>query len=346
MPAALTALLIVVIGLLVGSPSPTPALGPDAPARQFSAARATPHVAAIAKAPRPTGSAAHAEARAYLLDRLAELGIPATVHTGSVATTFGVSDTGGDARYAGARVHNVVARVPGADSTRPVALVTHYDSTPAGPGANDAGVPVAVLLETARALAEGPAHRNDLLLVFTDAEEAGLLGAKALVADPDALPPDAVVVNVEARGGGGPTIPFETGPDSGWLIGLLAEHAPHPQAGSVVTEAYRFMPNLTDFTVLREHGHSGLNLTYLRELTRYHGANDTADSVDPDTVQHQGETVLALARALVSADLRTPPVGDSAHFTEFGRVVHHDTTRVVPLAVLAVLGTALALAGA
>ncbi|CAM5724884.1 hypothetical protein STENM223S_05276 [Streptomyces tendae] len=48
-------------------------------------------------------------------------------------------------------------------------------------------VPVSVLLETARALREGPPPRNDVLFVFTDAEESGLLGAQALVAE--RLPP-------------------------------------------------------------------------------------------------------------------------------------------------------------
>jgi hypothetical protein len=48
---------------------------------------------------------------------------------------------------------------------------------PTGPGASDDGSGVAALLETARALAIGTPLRNDVIFLFTDAEEVGLLGA-------------------------------------------------------------------------------------------------------------------------------------------------------------------------
>ncbi|PWI05208.1 hypothetical protein DIZ27_40650 [Streptomyces sp. NWU339] len=319
------------------------ARGPDAPADTFSATRAATHVREIATAPRPSGSAAHTRAREYIVRTLTALGLDTRVHTGAAASHRpDLSPIGADSRYADLRLRNVVARVPGTANTRPVALVTHYDSTEAGPGANDAGVPVSVLLETARALLEGPSPRNDVLFVFTDAEESGLLGAQALVAGPGTLPPDTVVLNFEARGSKGPSLMFETGPDAGWLVRTLTESAPDARADSLLDAAYRYMPNLTDFTVFQEAGHQGLNLAHLDGYTHYHGTGDTPDRVDPATVQHQGEQALGLARALASADLTHTPVGDSAYFRAGGWFVSYPLGAALPAA-LATAGLGLAL---
>lgn len=319
------------------------ALGPDAPAGTFSAGRAIAHVREIAADPRPSGSTAHTRARDHLVRTLTGLGISTRVHTGAAAAHRpDLSPLGADSRYAGLRLENVVARIPGTASTRPVALVTHYDSTEAGPGANDAGVPVSVLLETARALRAGPPPRNDVLFVFTDAEESGLLGAQALVNAPRVLPPDAVVLNFEARGSHGPSLMFETGPDAAWLVGTLAGKVPGARTDSLLAAAYGHMPNLTDFTVFREAGHQGLNLAYLDGYTHYHGPTDTPDRVDPATVQHQGGQALGLARALGSADLARTPAGDAAYFQAAGWFVSYPVGAALPAA-LAVAGLGLVL---
>ncbi|WP_330177291.1 M28 family peptidase [Streptomyces sp. NBC_01498] len=344
-PAAVAVFAALCLALVVQDARMPAARGPDAPADAFSAARAGAHVREIADAPRPSGSPAHTRAREYIVRTLTALGIDAQVHTGAAAAHRpDLSPTAADSRYAGLRLENVVARIPGTASTRPVALVTHYDSTEAGPGANDAGVPVSVLLETARALRTGPPPRNDVLLVFTDAEESGLLGAQALVDAPGALPPDAVVLNFEARGSRGPSLMFETGPDAAWLVDTLAGKVPGARADSLLDAAYGYMPNLTDFTVFQEAGHQGLNLAYLDGYTHYHGATDTPDQVDPATVQHQGDQALGLARALGSADLAHTPAGNSAYFRAGGLFVSYPLGAALPAAlVVAGLGLALLL---
>jgi len=50
--------------ILIRPPAPLPE---SAPADRFSAARALPHIQALAARPRPVGSPAHAEAQAYLI---------------------------------------------------------------------------------------------------------------------------------------------------------------------------------------------------------------------------------------------------------------------------------------
>ena len=51
------------------------------------------HIAAIADAPRPVGSAKHAEARAYLLDQLASLGWRTEVQESIGMFDFGAAGT-------------------------------------------------------------------------------------------------------------------------------------------------------------------------------------------------------------------------------------------------------------
>ncbi|EGX54549.1 peptidase M28, partial [Streptomyces zinciresistens K42] len=344
-PAAVAVFAALCLSLVAWNGRMPSAQGPDAPPDAFSAARATAHVRQLAGAPRPGGSAAHTRAREYAVRTLAGLGVPARTSTGAAAAYRpDLSPTGADARYADLRLENVVARIPGSANTRPVALVAHYDSTEAGPAANDAGVPVSVLLETARALREGPAPRNDVYVVLTDAEESGLLGAQALVDGAGVLPPDTVVLNFEARGSRGPSLMFEAGADSGWLVRTLARQVPGARADSLLDAAYAYMPNLTDFTVFQEAGHQGVNLAYLDGYTRYHGAGDTPARVDPATVQDQGDQALGLARVLGAADLARTPPGDSAYFRAGGWFVAYPLGAALPLAsVTAALALALLL---
>jgi hypothetical protein len=72
---------------------------------------------------------------------------------------------------------NLVARIPGADSSKAVVLGAHIDS-PNGPGAMDDGSGSVVLMEVAHALNEArfqPA--TDLYLVWFGSEEIGLYGS-------------------------------------------------------------------------------------------------------------------------------------------------------------------------
>jgi Zn-dependent M28 family amino/carboxypeptidase len=99
------------------------------------------------------------------------------------------------------RVENVIARIRGTGgAARGAVLVSaHYDSVAAGPGAGD-GAGVATLLELARIFAEAPPVGRDLILLWVDGEEDGLLGAEAFVAAPSVAPEVAVALNIDAGG--------------------------------------------------------------------------------------------------------------------------------------------------
>ena len=80
-------------------------------------------------------------------------------------------------------------------------LAAHYDSVAACPGPSDDGAAVAAMLESVRALLTVDLLRNDLVLLITDGEEDGLLGAAAFAPKYPLADRRAVVLNWEARAG-------------------------------------------------------------------------------------------------------------------------------------------------
>ncbi len=295
----------------------------------FSAERARAHLLEIAAEPRPTGSAAHRRARDYLLAKLAELGVQAEIQSTSVLSRqWGLP-------YDAAHVENLVARLPGADSTRAVALVAHYDTVPGSPGAGDDGSGVAALLETLRALKSGPPLRNDVLLLFTDAEEGGVLGGKAFMDEHPLRGEVGIALNFDARGAGGVVAMFETGPGDAFPVRELARAAPFPIASSLFPEVARRLGHSTDFSVFKRAGIPGLNFAFSDDAAHYHTPSDTLSNLDLRSVQHAGDYALSLARRFGGLDLRHRDREDAVYFNTWGaHVVSHPIGWAIPIAAL------------
>ena len=225
--AGLAVLVLVTVLAAIGI-LPMAPRGADAAPEHFSAGRALDHLEEVADEPRVPGSPAHAEARAYLLGQLADLGWRAEVRDG-----VGVGDWGLPGTVPVAAVANVVATLPGTDPTGTVLLAAHYDTVPGSPGAGDDGMGVGTVLETARALtAGGDRPRNDLMVLLTDAEELGLLGAEAVTEDWPGDAGNAVVLNHEARGAGGAPQAFRSTSPNGRLLAALAVARAPPRSRS------------------------------------------------------------------------------------------------------------------
>lgn len=282
--------------------------GLDAPATAFSAARAMTDIEQIARAPHPVGSQEHRRVRAYLTARMNQLGLSPEAQSGALtpASVRRLSRSGGDPAAAENQAVNLVGRLPGSDGTQPaVVLMAHYDTVVGSPGAADDSAGVAAILEAVRAIrARGPAER-DLIVLFTDAEELGLDGARVFFDTHPWRDRIGAVVNLEARGGGGRAAMFETGRDNGAMIGLFAKAARRadggPAATSLAAYMYERMPNGTDFTVARDKGIAGLNLAFLGRPGQYHAANSTPANLDQGSVQHIGSQALEAADALLRA---------------------------------------------
>ncbi|CCH88837.1 membrane metallopeptidase [Modestobacter italicus] len=312
-------------------PAPAPV---DAPADEFSAGRAFEHVQQLAAETHVTGSPANDRVRRYVVDTLQGLGLQTRVQDAVGA------DPGDPGEVEMARVRNVVAVLPGTDPTGRLFLVAHHDSVETGPGGNDDAAGVSSVLETVRALSQGPRLRNDVVVVLTDAEEACLCGAEAF-ADADPLAADGgVVLNLEARGTGGPPIMFETALGNADLAGVYAGAAPHPVATSFAVEVYRALPNDTDFSPLLAAGFTGLNTAYIDGSAAYHTPEDTPERMDRGSLQAMGDNTLALTRALGDDDLGAlaePAAGDAVYFPVLGGLVRYPGALVWPVAGLAVV---------
>jgi Peptidase family M28 len=312
-PASLWLGLILTGGLAIYGTRPPPAVGASAPTDVFSAARAMTHLEHIAKHPHPIGSDENTRVREYLVEELRALG-------GEVHVEQAIGTVQYDRNLHSGLVNNIVATFPGHSHSRAIMLVAHYDSVPEGPGAGDDGAGLIVILETIRALRAGPSVRNDLLVLFSDGEEArGLLGAQAYTAGHrDLANRILMMVNLEARGTSGPGLMFETSNDNGALIREFARAAPYPMATSLMASIYKLLPNNTDFTPLKGAGLAGLNFAFLETYQGYHTRLDSIENLDPRSVQHLGDNVLAVVRHFGNLAEPLPKERDLLYFNWFG----------------------------
>ena len=320
--AVIVALAGAVLLAVIGTTPPAPRAA-GAPEKMFSAGRAMADVRAIARAPHPTGSAENARVRRYLVQRLDGMGL--TVRTSGTPMRAAAAEriaarTG--MTVVRPQVVNVVATLAGRDRTRPaVLLMAHYDSVFGSPGAADDGAGVATALETVRAvLAEGQPAR-DLIVLLTDGEEAGLEGASAFFAADPLARRIGVVINMEARGGGGRASMFETGADNGGMMRLFRDAVPRPVGTSLSVFIYEHLPNSTDFTPARRAGYPGFNFAFIGRPGLYHAPQATPAMLDQGAVQDMGGQVLALTRALLAVPVLPGRAADLSFFDAFGLVL-------------------------
>jgi hypothetical protein len=191
------------------------------------------------------------------------------------------------------------------------------------------------MLETLRALKSGPALKNDVILLFTDGEEDGMLGARAFASENAWAKDVGVALNFDARGNSGPVIMFETSQNNGWLIDQFAQGSQYPVAHSLYYELYQLLPNNTDLTPLKKAGLAGLNFANIEGLDHYHAPLDNVQGVDPNTMQHRGSYALALTRQFGNANVGQTKQRNAIYFDLFGSVlVHYSSVWALPLTLL------------
>jgi hypothetical protein len=319
--SAASIMLVIVTALLVvyrlNPPQPTAV---NAPVAEFSGDRALKDLTVIAQRPHAVRTAEHAAVASYIQNELTSLGLSPVVQQTPAVT-------------------NILARLKGTSDEKAVLLVAHYDTVPVSPGAGDNGSAVVAILETLRALKSSQPLRNDVIALFSDGEELGMVGAKAFVYQHPWAKDVGVVLNFDARGSSGPVIMFETSDKNRWLIKEFAKAAPHPAANSLAPAIYALMPNNTDFTVFKEAGFAGLNFAYITGLNHYHTALDNLTNIDHRTLQHQGSTALALARHFANLNLNSTAAQENeANEVYFdvlnSAVISYSERWVVPLALV------------
>ncbi len=302
--------------LAARTPTPLPA---NATAAVFSAGRAMIDDAAMAPVPHPVGSAANGRVRDYLIGRMTALGLSPQVQR---AESHRAREFGGETYVGGADVENIVGVLPGADRSLPaLALMAHYDSVAGSPGAADDIASVSAILEIVRAIEAAGVPARDVMVVITDGEEAGLLGANAFFAANPLARHAGFILNLETRGGGGRANMFETGAMNAGAIDLFARTAARPASTSLSVFVYRLLPNDTDFSIAKARGYAGLNYAFIGRQFDYHSPSSTVAALDRGSVQHMGDEVLGTARALAFSRALPAKAPDKVYADVFGLFV-------------------------
>ncbi|AVR45002.1 peptidase M28 [Christiangramia fulva] len=304
------------------------------PLTQFSTKRAFEHVQAIGEKPHYLGSRAHSEVRNYIVNQLQEMGLEVQTQEGYVLNKHAILT----------KPTNILARLKGSGDGEALLLMTHYDSAPHSSfGASDAGSGVATILEGIRAfLARNSSFKNDIIILFTDAEELGLNGAELFVKDHPWAKDVALALNFEARGSGGNSFMLlETNDKNAKLIEAFKKANPRfPVTNSLAYSIYKMLPNDTDLTVLREQSNiNGYNFAFIDDHYDYHTALDKPENLDKETLAQQGSYLMPLLDYFKDADLENLNSDrDLIYFNlPFGLLVTYSFDWITPMLVLAIL---------
>ena len=301
---------------------------------EFSTKRALTQVEAISKQPHYVGSKEHEVVANYLIKELNKLGLETSVQQG-----YTLSDWGNLVQS-----KNILARIKGTSNSKALLLLSHYDSAPHSysKGASDAGSGVATILESVRAfLYSKTPHKNDIIILFSDAEELGLNGAALFVTQHHWAKEIGLVLNFEARGSSGPSyMLMETNKGNAGLVKeFAAAKATFPVSNSLMYSIYKMLPNDTDLTVFREQGNiQGYNFAFIDDHFNYHTAQDDINHLNKNTLAHQGTYLMPLLNYFSNADLNTTQASeDYAYFTIPYTFISYPFSWVLPMVVIALV---------
>jgi hypothetical protein len=297
--SARSALLVLLAALFVaymcaGVAVEPPPLRVASDATQFDARAAQARLARILgpQVAHPIDSAAEDDVRDRLLHEIEALGLQPAVHE-AFACRPDTDDPWIECGY----VRNIVFSL-GPETGSAILAASHYDSVPAGPGATDDGIAIAVWLEVAQRLAHENLQRR-LIFLISDGEEQALLGADYFGRHDPLMQSVTTLVNLEARGTRGPVVFFETNDPNADAVNAYSE-APRPLGNSVMADIYRRMPNSTDVSALTRPGLDVINIAVVDGAENYHTPQDTIARQDLRSLQHMGDHVAAIIGRLVS----------------------------------------------
>lgn len=269
-----------------------------APSHEFSGERAfgiLSHLLSENK-PHPVGSELNKVVKLRIIDELDKLDISSTVQkTWSCAHNYNTC----------AFVENIVAIIPGDIDEDYITLMSHYDSVPTSPGAGDDGAAVAAMLETARILKSEAPFKQPILLLFTDAEEVGLIGAEAFFGQHELAKKVSIVLDFEGNGTTGVSQVLRTSGANQVFINAFQRESSGPKGASLINEVFKRMPNDTDFSVVLRANIPGIDFAFVGEKNHYHTPNDNLENIDHGTIQHHGDNMLPLTRWLANNDFDT-----------------------------------------
>ena len=280
----------------------------------------------IAREPHPMGTAANDSVRNYIVSACRRLNLDVEQRPWQLSVRF--------YGMLAAQGINIAATLHGTSGAnrKKILVMGHYDSEPNALGAGDDGSACAAMLESARALQAGTPLPCDVIFLFTNGEEEGLLGAEAFSRDSAQWKDIGLVLNFDGRGDAGKCLMFRTSADNRWIIDEYARASVHHGAGSLYSELFKLLPNNTDFTPLQKTHIPGLDYAFAEGFIHYHNLTDDVDNIDKDMMQDQGDNMLGSIRHFAQLDLGSPSVNtpntNTTYFDLLGNLLIHYSSSV------------------
>ncbi|MDN3723169.1 M28 family peptidase [Aequorivita sp. SDUM287046] len=330
-------LLVIVAIIFYSFHSLTPHYDEDetVPTTKFSVERALKPLIEISKRPHYLGSQGHEEVRNFLISELRNLGLNPHIQEGFSINPESKTLT---------KPINIIGRIKGSGNGKALLLLAHYDSALVPSfGASDAGSGLVSILESVRAFRESKKiPKNDIIILFSDAEEIGLDGAKLFVNEHPWAKNVGLVLNFEARGTSGPSnMILETNGGNANLVREFINANPDfPVASSLMYSVYKMLPNDTDSTVFREDGDiPSFFFAFIDSHFNYHTANDTYENLSRNSLAHQGSYLLPLLHYFANADLSDLKAETDDVYVNFPllKMISYPFSWILPMLVLAVL---------
>ena len=301
---------------------------------EFSTQRALGKVKIISENPHYIGSENHKIVGDYLVKELQSLGLEVQIQEGTTLSDWGNLT----------KSKNILARIKGSNSSKALLLLSHYDSAPHSysHGASDDASGIATILEGLRTfLYTKTPHKNDIIILFSDAEELGLNGAALFVTKSNWAKEVGLVLNFEARGSAGPSyMLMEVNKGNASLVKeFTAANPGFPVSNSLMYSIYKMLPNDTDLTVFREQGKiQGFNFAFIDNHFNYHTAQDDIDHLSPKTLAHQGTYLMPLLNYFSNSDLSSLQSSeDYVYFNTPFSFVSYPFSWIFPMLIVAVL---------
>ncbi|MBF4517112.1 M28 family peptidase [Flavobacterium sp. ANB] len=299
---------------------------------EFSTERALNQVAIISQKPHYVGSTNHELVANYLKLELNRIGLETSIQEGFTLNDKGLL----------VKSKNILARIKGTNNSKALLLLSHYDSAPHSfsKGASDDASGVATILEGIRAfLYAKQSHKNDIIILFSDAEELGLNGAALFVNQHPWAKDVGLVLNFEARGSSGPSyMLMETNKGNEALVKEFSNaKAKYPVSNSLMYSIYKMLPNDTDLTVFRQQGNiQGFNFAFIDGHYNYHTQQDDIQHLNKTTLTHQGAYLMPLLKYFSNIDLNsTQTTQDNVYFSVPFGFINYPFTWVFPMTVIA-----------
>lgn len=258
------------------------------------------HIDKISLRPRAIGDEYHDDAERYIKRELNKLGLSVSVQK---SISFNNNNR------TAAPIRNIIATYPGTSpNNKALLLMAHYDAAKfSGKGAGDDASGVAIILESINAMLKTKAPpSNNIVILFTDGEEVGLLGAKAFINEQLNYHDIGLIINLEARGTNGPAMmwPETIGGNRAMIEQFEAAGVPMPVTTSLHYEIYKILPNDTDLTPFNQEAQlNGFNFAFIDDHFNYHTQRDSLENLSLDTLAHQTIQFYSMLNHFAHTDL-------------------------------------------